>query len=381
MTGPMCPMGHMEIACPNLPVLCPKKAKLDLRPVYREVNCKRLFRACAPAGHFIISMQRAPAFLGLSALCPDDALHFISEVSPMNNEIALASQNPFEALKMVRPDGSEYWSARDLQEALGYEKWERFNDSISRAMVSCESTGYNVKDQFPGAGKMIETGKGARREVLDYHLTRYACYLTAMNGDPRKSEIAAAQTYFAIKTREAEVSQARPALDMSDPLILAQHYVESETHRRVLAAENVELRQVLVVAAPKVESFDAYIGTEGLHNFNTAAKLVGWGRNKMLEELRRRKILMSGGDSQNVPYQHFIDKGYFEVKVRSWRSPAGEGVATTAFVTPKGIGYLNGLIGKPGRTEATNPPRPIQRGQPSKRESALLFVHQLQDQE
>ena len=174
---------------------------------------------------------------------------------------------------------------------------------------------------------------------------------------------------------------AYPALNMTDPLVLAQQFVQAETQRRVLSAENVELRQVLVVAAPKVESFDAYIGTEGLHNCNTAAKLVGWGRNKMFEELRRRKILMSGGDSQNVPYQRFIDEGYFKVKVQSWRSPAGEGVDTTTFVTSRGIEYLHRLIGKTGRPQAANPPRPIQRGQLSKRESALLFAHQLQDQE
>lgn len=116
------------------------------------------------------------------------------------------SNSTFEALKRVNDYGAEYWSARDLQALLGYGQWRRFDDAIARAMTSCEQSGNKSGHHFAGAGKMIETGKGAVREVADYHLSRFACYLIAQNGDPRKPEIAQAQKYFAIQTRRQELS-------------------------------------------------------------------------------------------------------------------------------------------------------------------------------
>ena len=117
----------------------------------------------------------------------------------------------FEELKKVNEHGAEYWSARELQPLLGYSQWRRFEDAINRAIVSCGQSGNNPDYHFAGAGKMIETGKGAVREVLDYQLSRFACYLIAQNGDPRKPEIAEAQKYFAIQARRQEMSEALAA--------------------------------------------------------------------------------------------------------------------------------------------------------------------------
>jgi DNA-damage-inducible protein D len=116
-------------------------------------------------------------------------------------------RSSFEALMRLNEHGAEYWSARDLQLLLGYSQWRRFEDAIARAMTSCEQSGNKPGHHFADAGKMIPTGKGAIREVADYHLSRFACYLIAQNGDPRKAEIAQAQKYFAIQTRRHELSE------------------------------------------------------------------------------------------------------------------------------------------------------------------------------
>lgn len=99
----------------------------------------------------------------------------------------------------------EVWFARELQDLLGYARWENFVIAISRAVESCKTQGYNVDDHFREVTKMVTLGSGARRDIQDYILTRYACYLIAQNGDPKKEEIAFAQGYFAIQTRKAEL--------------------------------------------------------------------------------------------------------------------------------------------------------------------------------
>ena len=109
-------------------------------------------------------------------------------------------------------DGSvEFWYARELMECLGYATWRRFKEAIERAKESCESAGIEVSDHFAGTGKMIDLPKGAKGEVDDIMLTRYACYLIAQNGDPRKEEIAFAQSYFAVQTRKQELIEERIA--------------------------------------------------------------------------------------------------------------------------------------------------------------------------
>jgi len=108
--------------------------------------------------------------------------------------------------------GVEFWFARDLQKLLGYDKWENFLNAIEKAKEACKNSGQDVQDHFPGVRKTIAMPKGATKEIEDFMLTRYACYLIAQNGDPRKEEIAFAQSYFAIQTRKQELIEERIAL-------------------------------------------------------------------------------------------------------------------------------------------------------------------------
>ncbi|MCX6807377.1 MAG: DNA damage-inducible protein D [Patescibacteria group bacterium] len=121
------------------------------------------------------------------------------------------TNNVFEQIKKINRHGQEFWSARDLMSPLGYSRWENFEEAISRAKESCKNSRQAVSDHFRDITKMIEiapgTAKEAKRKILDYDLSRYACYLIAQNGDPRKEEIAFAQTYFAIQTRKQEIQE------------------------------------------------------------------------------------------------------------------------------------------------------------------------------
>ena len=152
----------------------------------------------------------------------------------MKKEIILRLRKSFEDYAN-EADGLEFWFARELQNLLGYVEWRKFSGVIEKAKEACRNTGHDVTDHFVGVAKKVKIGSEAEREIDDIMLTRYACYLIAQNGDPRKEQIAFAQSYFAVQTRKQELIEERVAL--IERLNARQKLVASETELSKLIYE------------------------------------------------------------------------------------------------------------------------------------------------
>ena len=177
------------------------------------------------------------------------------------NELML-NNSIFENVKHVDENGNEYWFARELMVVLEYKRWDKFNNVINNATISCKNSNYAIDDHFSHLGKMVDIGSKTKRKIEDYKLSRYACYLIAQNGDSRKKVVALAQTYFAVQTRKQEISEREYSSLTED---------EKRFYQRNLTKKgNYSLNQAAKDAG--VKNFDKFhnAGYKGLYNGETA---------------------------------------------------------------------------------------------------------------
>ena len=174
------------------------------------------------------------------------------------NEIKNYTNDLFENIKHIDDLGNEYWHARELQIVLGYKQWRSINDLIERAKVACKESNYNINDHFALHRKMVNIGSETTRTIDDYKLSRYACYLIVMNGNPNKEVIALAQTYFAIQTRRQELNDIEYSKMSED---------EKRIYNRKLTKKgNYTLNRTAIKAGVKNLNKFHNAGYKGLYN-------------------------------------------------------------------------------------------------------------------
>ena len=175
-------------------------------------------------------------------------------------EIVTYSQQTFENIKHIDENGTEFWYARELQKALEYTEYGKFLPVIEKAIEACRKTGFDEGNHFAHVSEMVRIGSGAERKMDSYKLSRYACYLIVMNGDPRKEVIALGQTYFAVKTRQKEISDAAAQL--------------SEDEKRLAIRDEVTIRNKFLASSAKAAGVETPVdyavfqnrGYQGLYN-------------------------------------------------------------------------------------------------------------------
>lgn len=248
------------------------------------------------------------------------------------SELNEPSNSPFDAIKKIDERG-DYWLAREMQPLMGYARWNELKPALDRAMKAAENQGLDVPEVFRGTAENPSELGGRPRK--DYRLNRVAAYLLAMNGNPNKPEVAAAQAYFAVRTREAEVRAERPMTELE----LAHRYIAALEREQHLAATNSHLSEKVAELAPKAEGYDDLIAADGYLDMGAVAKVLspvtgGIGRTRFLNLLRGMGIIMQ---NSTLPYQNLIDRGYFAVRTEVTTT----GAHPYTVVTPKGLRWLH----------------------------------------
>ena len=175
------------------------------------------------------------------------------------SEMSIYDEHTFESIKHINEDGQEYWLARELQHVLEYAQWRNFAEAIERAKLACKNSGFDIEEHFADGSKTIDMPKGAHKDIPDCMLSRYACYLIVMNGDPRKEIIAVGQTYFAVKTRQQELIENYEELTEDQKRLAIRN--EMIAHNKSLA----EAAQMAGIVDAKDYAIFQNMGYQGLY--------------------------------------------------------------------------------------------------------------------
>lgn len=252
--------------------------------------------------------------------------------------------SPFDTIRRTDTSG-EWWSARELMPLLGYNRWENFAVSIKRAALAARNSGSEAESHFRDATKIAPNAQGVQRSVSDYRLTRYGAYLTAMNGDPRKTEIAQAQTYFAVKTREAEVR------DEPDELEQALRHVRAIEEKRAAIVRAEKAEEIVYALTPKAEQADFHRSADGLVPVGDFAnKLKAWAKEthnvrvihpEVWDFLAEIRLVIRGEKIRNNrPTAFATDRGFIKVKETEYVDSQGVAhVSVSSRLTPAGEGW------------------------------------------
>ena len=202
------------------------------------------------------------------------------------NEIKEYTEKMFDDIKHIDEFGNEYWLARELQKILEYKRWDKFNNVINNAKIACKKSNYVCEEHFSQVGKMIELAKEAKRTILDYKLSRYACYLIVQNADPKKEVVALGQTYFAIQTRKMELTEREySSLTEEEKRFYQRNLTKKGNYSLNIAARNAG-----------VKNFDKFhnAGYKGLYNGETADDIA------KRKKLRYREDILDNMGSEEL---------------------------------------------------------------------------------
>jgi len=225
------------------------------------------------------------------------------------NEIEKRHHQTFEEIKQVTEGTSECWSARDLQPVLEYSSWDKFKKVVEKAMTACEKAGQSVANHFSRVGKMVKLGSGAEREVEDFFLSRYACYLIVQNGDPSKPVIANGQTYFAIQTRRQELSDdaAFQRLKENEKRLFLRNELKEHNKQLVEAAQQAGVESDLDFAVFQNHGYKGlYGGLEKESEDSRPHGQHGTGGESVPRHSGRRKTAARRGERENQCEPHAL---------------------------------------------------------------------------
>lgn len=264
--------------------------------------------------------------------------------------------SPFDAIRQTRPDGTEFWSARDLQTAMAYSQWGGFKIPLERAMKAAANQGHDVDGNFSRSAK-VSGQRGPAAE--DFHLSRFAAYLVAMNGDPNKPEVAAAQAYFAIQTRVAETKPALTGADLFAHAVLEAKAMIEERDRTI-ASQGEQISQL----TPKAAYVDEFVADDDLLSVRTVASTVGMQEGQLRDLLISRKWIYretttrwSDTQGRKIPvnrYSEYADKKPYFRRVEQHDVPRFRGeVMHTLKITPPGAAAIARLVNRTGSNVIT----------------------------